>query len=110
MKEMLIGLLGGGALVQLFTGLATLRQNRRQMNASALGAEVEALEKTIAVLSANMERQNEVHRAEVEAMRSEIADLQRSKTALETEVRRLRNMIGTPRHGADAWQPTLPGM
>lgn len=107
---MLIGLLGGGALVQLFTGVATLRQNRRQMNASALGAEVEALEKTIAVLSANLERQNEVHRVEVEAMRREIDDLQRSKTTLETEVRRLRDMIGRQRLRADAWQPTLHGI
>ena len=39
MRELFIGLFGGGAVVQLLNMLLTYRQNRRQMNATALGTE-----------------------------------------------------------------------
>ena len=93
MKELILGLLGGGAVTQLLNTLATLRQNRRQINAAALGTEVEALEKTIAVLYANLERQNALHREEVKELRGEIAALRREKQALEERVRRLGEQL-----------------
>lgn len=93
MKELILGLLGGGAVTQLLNTLATLRQNRRQINAAALGPEVEALEKTITVLYANQERQNALHREEVKELRGEIAALRREKQALEERVRRLGEQL-----------------
>ena len=56
MRELFIGLFGGGAVVQLLNMLLTYRQNRRQMNATALGTEVEALERAIRIISENLER------------------------------------------------------
>ena len=93
MKELLLGLLGGGAVVQLFNAVATLRQSRRQMDASALGTEVQALERTIAVISDNLERQNAAHQAEVETLRAEIESLRRCKLSLEREVTRLADEV-----------------
>jgi len=86
MNDIIIGLLGGGALVQLLNMLFTLRQNRRQLNASALGGEVEALERTIKVLSDNLERETARHQEESRRLRDEIR-------RLETEVSDLRRQL-----------------
>ena len=85
MNELIIGLLGGGAAVQLLSALLTLRQNRRQMNASALGEEVTALEKTIRVLQQNFMDANEQRRRETEELRGELAEAERRCTLLRDE-------------------------
>lgn len=90
MTDLIIGLLGGGALVQLASLLTTWRQNRRQMAASALGGEVEALEKTIAVLNSNFEQATERHRRETNELRDELERLRRECSSLRAEVMRLR--------------------
>ena len=96
-------------MTQLLNTLATLRQNRRQINAAALGTEVEALEKTIAVLYANQERQHALHREEVKELRSEIAALRREKQALEERVRRLGEQLRSvaPRRATEEGQLPL---
>ena len=63
------------------------------MDASALGTEVQALERTIAVISDNLERQNAAHQAEVETLRAEIESLRRCKLSLEREVTRLADEV-----------------
>ncbi len=75
MKEIIIGLLGGGALVQLVNMLATLRPSRRSIDSQSLGNEVAALEKTITVLQDNFDREVKRHQAEVAALRAEITSL-----------------------------------
>lgn len=92
MKELILGLFGGGAVVQAINYLLTLRQNRRQMNATALGTEVEALERTIKVIYENLERQNLTHRSEVESLQKELAALRKRCRELELEVMRLRGI------------------
>ncbi|MEE1022209.1 MAG: hypothetical protein U0L83_03610 [Muribaculaceae bacterium] len=75
MNDIIIALLGGGAFVQLVNSFATMRQNRRRINADALGIEVGALEKTIEVLQNSFEREMERHKAETASLRAEIASL-----------------------------------
>ncbi len=75
MTEIILGVLGGGAAVQLVNTLAMVRQNRRRLNAEALGLEIAALERTIEVLQKNFELENERHRKEVAALRAEIERL-----------------------------------
>ena len=75
MKEIIIGLLGGGALVQLVNMLATLRPSRRSIDSQSLGNEVAALEKTITVLQDNFDREVKRHQAEGAALRAEITSL-----------------------------------
>lgn len=87
--ELLIALLGGGSLVQIATALLTFRQNRRQLNASALGTEVEALEKTIAVIHENFERANKAHREETERLVKRITELERANEELQLRLSQL---------------------
>lgn len=87
MNDIVLGLLGGGVLVQLLNILFTFRQNRRQLNASALGGEVEALERTIKVLSDNLVRETARHNEESERLRAQIR-------RLEQEVVELREQLG----------------
>lgn len=75
MKEIIIGLLGGGALVQLLNVAGTLRQSRRSLDSQSLGNEVAALEKTITLLQDNFEREVKRHQTEVAALRAEIVSL-----------------------------------
>lgn len=107
MTELIIGLLGGGALVQLATLLTTWRQSRRQIDAGALGGEVEALEKTINVLHSNFEQANERHRREQAELLDELQRLRAECASLRAEVVRLRQerMYLT---SADALQLRLP--
>lgn len=89
MNELIIALLGGGVLAQLAGTLATLRQNRRRIDADSLGTEVAALEKTISLLSDNYERQAQSHRAETESLRADVASLRARVNELTGEVERL---------------------
>ena len=82
MKEIILALLGGGAIVQVANIFATLRPSRRRMHADARGLEVNALEKTIVVLQENFERENERHRQEVAALRCEIDSLRSELVSL----------------------------
>lgn len=91
MNELIIALLGSGVLAQLVGTLATLRQNRRQLNASALGGEVAALEKTISLLSDNYDRQAATHRTETEELRKELTALRSRVNELTAELDRLRS-------------------
>lgn len=91
MNEIVIALLGSGVLAQLVATLATLRQNRRQINASALGGEVAALEKTISLLSDNYDRQSATHRTETEELRKELTALRARVNELTAEIERLRS-------------------
>ncbi len=90
MKELLIGLLGGGAIVQLVSTLSNLRPARRHANASALGAEVEALEKTIKTLGDNFNAEMERHRAERDSLRQEISELNARISELNESILSLR--------------------
>ncbi len=83
MNDTIIALLGGGAFVQLINSLATMRQNRRRINADSLGIEVGALEKTIEVLQNSFEREMQRHKTETAALRAEIETLR-------TEINTLR--------------------
>lgn len=100
MRELFIGLFGGGAVVQLLNMLLTYRQNRRQMNATALGTEVEALERAIRIISENLERQNAEHRKEVAELQNEVETLRMRCRELERELTLLRGhgrtLIATP--------------
>lgn len=100
MNELLIALLGGGTIAQLAATVLTLRQNRRQMNAAALGAEVDALEKSIRVLYDNYERSEQAHQRErdrltarVEAAENECRRLREKVDRLEQTVRALRRLL-----------------
>ena len=86
MTTLLIGLLGGGTLVQLIQLLIQRRSFGRKTDAEALGGEVEALEKAIATLRNNLD-------AEVERrFESRIAELEGQIANLEEENRRLRKL------------------
>ena len=106
MKEIIIALLGGGAAVQVANTLATLRQNRRQLNAEALGTEVAALERTISVLRENFERENERQREEITVLRQEIRFLHNENGRLQVEINRLRQS----RAGAEPFQLQIPSL
>ena len=101
MRELFIGLFSGGAVVQLLNMLLTYRQNRRQMNATALGTEVEALERAIRIISENLERQNAEHRKVVAELQNEVDTLRKRCRDLERELTVLRShsrpLIATPR-------------
>ena len=101
MRELFIGLFGGGAVVLLLNMLLTYRQNRRQMNATALGTEVEALERAIRIISENLERQNAEHRKVVAELQNEVDTLRKRCRDLERELILLRShsrpLIATPR-------------
>ena len=80
--------------MQVANTLATLRRNRRQLNAEALGTEVAALEKTISVLRENFERENERQREEITVLRQEIRFLHNENGRLQGEINRLREPRG----------------
>lgn len=102
MKDIILGLLGGGAAVQMFNTVLTLRPSRRQLDASALGAEVSALEKTITVLRENMERTEERYRHQVEELRQEVGELRECRRRLERQVESLQAQVRRLSTGAPA--------
>lgn len=111
MTELVLGLLGGGAAVQIINFILTLRQNRRRMDAEALGAEVSALEKTILLLYNNFEREVAAHKHDVRELQEQLELLRRSKALLEKEVARLRAQVERLRRSSadsDSSQLTLP--
>lgn len=92
MTTLLIGLLGGGTLVQLIQLLIQRRSFGRKTDAEALGGEVEALEKAIATLRNNLDAEVERHDTERRRFESRIAELEGQIANLEEENRRLRNL------------------
>ena len=76
MKELILGLLGGGAVVQLLNILISARPNRRKLTAEALDVEVGVLERTLKVMNHNMELTNQRHKAEIDALKAEIHRLE----------------------------------
>lgn len=83
MKDVMIGLLGGGTIVQILNLLLTGRPARRRANADALGAEVAALEKTINVIYSRFEDLAMRYATETAALRSEIDSLRSRIVELE---------------------------
>lgn len=90
MMSIILSLLGGGALVELLNFAFHYRSNRRQLNANALGTEVEALERTITVLKESLEAEIERHNREREQLTQRIADLNAKVESLSDELRRVR--------------------
>ena len=87
MKESVINLavalLGGGVMAELARVLLMLRPSRRRENAAALGAEVEALEKTIGVIYSQFETMARCYAEQTAALRAEVARLQARVAELE---------------------------
>ncbi len=92
MTTLLIGLLGGGTLVQLIQLLIQRRSFGRKTDAEALGGEVEALEKAIATLRNNLDAEVERHDTERRRFESRIAELEGQIANMEEENRRLRKL------------------
>lgn len=91
MKELFLGLLGGGTLVQVINSIYTGRPNARQINANALGAEVSALERTIILLKDNLEAEMQRHERERQLLVQRIDDLTAETMRLRSELNELRN-------------------
>lgn len=88
MKEILLALIGGGAIVQLANLVAVWRPTRRRANAEALGAEVEALERTINVIYTRFESMSKLHAGQMAQMRDQVAALRSRVAQLEGELLR----------------------
>ena len=89
MKELIIGLLGGGVITRLVELLLSARPNSRQRHANAPGAEVEALESTINLLRANLEAEFARHEQEKRVLADEIAALRARIAELDKKVESL---------------------
>ncbi|MCM1291817.1 MAG: hypothetical protein NC201_06795 [Prevotella sp.] len=76
MNEIVIGLLGGGVAVQLLNFFYTRKQSRRQLDSTALGAEVTALECAIRTLQDNLASSTAYYQGEIERLRGRIRDLE----------------------------------
>ena len=83
MKETILGLLGGGVLVQALNVLATLRPTRRKADADALGAEVTALERTINLIYSKFEESERRAAEREQRLQSEIERLRARVRELE---------------------------
>ena len=101
MKELIIGLLGGGTLVQLINLLLNARSSRRQQQAQALDTEISSLEHTIKILSESIDIETRRHslerqelREEIVALKRQIATLIENVETLKTENLRLRSSLG----------------
>lgn len=88
MKEIVLALIGGGALVQLANLMVVWRPTRRRANAEAMGAEVEALERTINVIYTKFESLSKLHAAQMAQMRSQVEMLRSRVAQLEGELAR----------------------
>ncbi len=91
MTDLLIGILGGGAVVQLVDTVIHRRQNARQINANALGTEVQALERTIVLLKENLEAEMERHRRDRDDLLARITELERRNEEMHRELEHLRS-------------------
>ncbi len=101
MKELIIGLLGGGVAVQLLNLIINARPNRRQLTAKALDSEISALEHTLKILSDNVESQARIHAAErqelqreIERLRHQVAELTDTVATLRAENAKMRIKAG----------------
>ena len=101
MKELIIGLLGGGTLVQLINLLLNARSSRRQQQAQALDTEISAREHTIKILSESIDIETRRHslerqelREEIVALKRQIATLIENVETLKTENLRLSSSLG----------------
>lgn len=90
MKELILGLLGGGTIVQALNLIYTGRPNARQINAQALGTEVSALERTIILLKDNLEAEMQRHERERIALVARIDELTEETAMLRREINALR--------------------
>lgn len=102
MKELIFGLLGGGVVVQLLNLLVSARPSRRKLTAEALDVEIAVLERTLKVMSDNMEMTNQRHVAEINGLKSEIHRLEKRVGELtdmlekvKIENLRLQNIVST---------------
>lgn len=86
LSDLLLGLFGGGAIVQLLQTLINRRATRRQLNANALGTEIEALEHTIAVLRTTLDAEMERHERERRALLERIEQLNAAVSSLSERV------------------------
>lgn len=101
MKELIIGLLGGGTLVQLINIFINARSSRRQQEAQALDTEISTLEHTLKIVSENIEIETRRHSLERQELREEILSLKQQIarqnddiTALKNDNMRLRSLLG----------------
>ncbi len=101
MKELIIGLLGGGTLVQLINIFINARSSRRQQEAQALDTEISALEHTLKIVSENIEIETRRHSLERQELRDEILSLKQQIArqnddiaALKNDNMRLRSLLG----------------
>lgn len=101
MTELIIGLLGGGTLVQLINLLINARSSRRQQQAQALDTEISALEHTLKIVSENAEIESRRHSLERQELREEIDSLKKRLCRLSDDIDtlrsenlRLRSMLG----------------
>lgn len=76
MNEIIIGLLGGGVLVEVLNLVLNRRASRRQMDATSLGTEVTALEAAISTLQGNLERTTAYYQSEIERLQGRIRELE----------------------------------
>lgn len=91
MTELIIGLLGGGTLVQLINLLINARSSRRQQQAQALDTEISALEHTLKIVNDNAEIETRRHSLERQELRQEIDTLKKRLSTLSDDVEALRS-------------------
>ena len=91
MKELIIGLLGGGTLVQLINIFINARSSRRQQEAQALDTEISALEHTLKIVSANIEIETRRHSLERQELREEILSLKQQIARQNDDIAALKN-------------------
>lgn len=101
-NELIIGLLGGGTLVQLVNLLINARTSRRQQQAQALDSEISALEHTLKVISDNIDletRRHSLERRELEeeisALKQRVAELNEIVESLQADNSRLRSRLAS---------------
>lgn len=88
MTELIVGLLGGGTLVQLINLLVNARTSRRQKQAEALDAEISALEHTLKIVSESVEIESRRHSLERQELKEEI-------NTLRCRLNRLNELVAT---------------
>lgn len=92
LSPLLIGLFGGGAIVQLLQLFVTRRQSARRTDADALGAEVQALENAINTLRRNLDAETERHEKTRARLEARISDLEAQISDLRAENLRLHSL------------------
>ena len=88
-ETLIVSLLGGGVLTQIVTAVLHARQNARQLNANALGTEVQALERTISLLKENLEAEIKRHDREREQLMGRITQLEEQAEKMRATLKQL---------------------